>query len=109
MMSRTAPSAALLFVLALSLAPQSLVCGTVQKHECSCCGEGNACTCCDIVPLYPDQAAASASAPRVSTPEAWMPIADGMNPPAGSDPTLPLTVERIHGPPPLLLITPLRI
>jgi hypothetical protein len=109
MMTRVPFSAALLLMSLLSLAPQAWVCGTVEKHECSCCGGGNACTCCDIVPLYPDQDAAEASAPRVSTPEAWTPFADGMNPPAGSDPTLPLAVERIHGPPPLLPITPLRI
>lgn len=108
-MCRLPLSAALLFISVLSLAPQAWVCGTVQRHECSCCGGGNACTCCDIVPLYPDQAAAAASVPRVSTPEAWTPVADGMNPPAGSDLVLPFAVERIHGPPPLLQTTPLRI
>jgi hypothetical protein len=109
MMSRTAPSAALLFVLALSLAPQALVCGAVQKHECSCCGEGNDCTCCDIVPLYPEQAAAAVSPPQVAVPAMWTAF-EGAQPLPADDVAVTAPVAgRIHGPPPLQETSRLRL
>jgi len=108
-MSRMMFAGSLAMIMALSLAPRALVCGSAQKHECSCCDMGDACTCCDIVPFYPEQAAASPEAVRVSAPEAWMAttgpdvLSDG-----GSAPVI-FVVESAHGPPPFLKTTQLRI
>jgi len=109
MMMRNLFSAALLLITALSLAPQALVCGTVQKHECSCCGEGPDCTCCTIAPAYPDQAAASTETSRLSQPQGriWETVAHTA--PAGQAAAIGLALETVHGPPPLLNTSQLRL
>ena len=109
MMSRALFSAALLLITVLSLAPQALVCGTAEKHKCTCCTDAQNCSCCTMAPLYPDQAAASPEASRVSPPEAWMPVSELHSAPVGSALTIGLFVETVHGPPPLQQTSQLRI
>ena len=109
MMPRNLISAALVLVSALSLAPQALVCGTIQKHRCSCCDAGDACSCCTIAPLYPDQAAASPETASPTVPDAWTPVAEFHPVPGPSEPVAGPLVETVHGPPLLLQTSLLRI
>lgn len=102
-------AAAFMLILSVSLAPQALVRGTVEKHVCSCCDDGPDCSCCSIAPVYPDEAATPVAAARASGPAAWTPLTGVPIAPGGAFMLPPTAAERVHSPPPLLQTSQLRI